>query len=375
MESLAGLSVSFSVVAADQFLRVLVVDDDEQLCRQTAAGLKSGGYETMTANDGDLAIQIAEVEPPDFAIVDLEMPTGGLDVIRRLKELCGPTIHIVVMTGHDDEKHRREAFAAGTDDYVVKPVGLAEIKRRLAAATKKRLAFDELRIAKDAADRRMAYGAEAGALLAHDLNNSLAVSLGNLQFIDEEIKLEGEMGEALASTIRALRRMSGLVANFVDVARFEDAAVKPSIEKHRVAGVLVSILEVNSSSIKKGVRVRLECPDDLGARFDGVLIERVLHNLVGNAARYCDANGEIVVTAETAEEEGSVVLTVTNSGPQVPEEIRKTLFNKYVRGGTTGKRGMGLYFCRLVAEAHGGTIEYLASELGPAFRLRLPGRA
>lgn len=352
---------------------MLVVDDDEVLCRQMASGLAAAGYQVLTAHDGEEAIRQAEATTPDVAICDLEMPTGGLAVIKRLKELSGAAVHVIVMTGHDDEAHRRDAFDAGTDDYVVKPTGLIEVKRRLSAATRKQRAFVEVRIAKEAADRRMTYGAEASALLAHDLNNSLAVSLGNLQYLAEEVTLGDEHTEALTSTIRALRRMSGLVANFVDVARFEDAAVKPTMTRQRVATVLASVLEVNASSIKNGVRIRVDCPEDFEARFDTALVERVLHNLVGNACRYCNAGGEIVVSGYRWNDADSATLAVTNTGPQVPDAIRGNLFGKYVRGGG-GKRGMGLYFCRLVAEAHGGTIEYQAASAGPSFVLRLPGR-
>ncbi len=366
--------VGMELESEPTLLRVLVVDDDEQLCRQTAAGLAAAGYQVLTAHDGDQAILLADSSPPDAAIVDLEMPTGGLEVIERLKERGGSSIHVIVMTGHDDEAHRRDAFAAGTDDFIVKPTGLLEIKRRLAAASRKQRAFVEIRVAKEAADRRMTYGAEASALLAHDLNNSLAVALGNLQYIAEEAALESDLAEAFAATLRSLRRMSGLVANFVDVARFEDAAVKPAVAPHAVATVLASILEVNISSVKKGVRVRIDCPDDLEARFDRALIERVLHNLVGNALRFT-SDGEIVVAARRWNDVHSVVLSVSNSGQQIPEEIRGTLFDKYVRGATGGKRGMGLYFCRLVAEAHGGTIHCVPGADGPRFVVSLPGRS
>ncbi len=357
-----------------QSVRVLVVDDDELICRQMASGLASAGYQVLVAHDGDDALLQAERTLPDVAIVDLEMPTGGLIVIRRLKEISGPAVHVIVMTGHDDEAHRRDAFEAGTDDFVVKPTGLAELKRRLAAATRKQQAFVEVRVAKEVADRRMAYGAEASALLAHDLNNSLAVSLGNLQYLAEDLKLDADQTEALSSSIRALRRMSGLVANFVDIARFEDAAVKPTIATQRVCSVLESVLEVNAASIKNGVKIRIDCDRELDAKFDSALIERVLHNLVGNACRYCNAGGEIVVTGKRWNDTDSVMIAVTNTGPQVPETIRANLFGKYVRGGG-GKRGMGLYFCRLVAEAHGGRIEYEAAPVGPSFVLLLPGRS
>ncbi|MDQ3365171.1 MAG: response regulator [Myxococcota bacterium] len=371
-------------------VRVLIVDDDEVICRQLASGLANVGYQVMVAHDGAGALAQALETPPDVAVVDLELPTApgrysmgtkvrakltGLDVIRQLKEQSGPAVHVMVMTGHDDEAIRRDAFDAGTDDFVVKPTGLAELKRRLAAATRTHRAFVEVRLAKEAADRRMTYGAEATALLAHDLNNGLAVALGNVQYLAEELTgLDADKQDALSSTIRSLRRMSGLVANFVDIARFEDAAVKPIVQTVRVATVLESVLEVNASLLSRSAAIKIDCPDELESRFDAALVERVLHNLVGNAARYCNQGGQIVVCARPWNDVGTVELSVTNSGPQIPENIRDTLFGKYVRGGG-GKRGMGLYFCRLVAEAHGGRIDYEAAEVGPRFVMRLPGRA
>jgi hypothetical protein len=75
------------------------------------------------------------------------------------------------------------------------------------------------------------------------------------------------------------------------------------------------------------------------AQFDPALVERVLHNLVGNAARYCNPGGSIVVAARRWNDEDSVEIAVTNSGPLIGSQ----LFVKYVRG-KGGKRGMGLYF-------------------------------
>ncbi len=355
-------------------VRVLVVDDDARICRHTAAGLSAAGYQVVTAHDGADAITQAEQTPPDVAIVDLEMPTGGLAVIRHLKQLGGPAVHVIVMTGHDDEAHRRDAFEAGTDDFVVKPTELVELKRRVAAATRTQRAFVEVRLAKEAADRRMAYGAEASALLAHDLNNGLAVALSNLQYLGDDLPLENDHADALASTIRSLRRMSGLVANFVDVARFEDAAVKPSVARVRVRDLLASVLDLNAGSISRGATMTIDCADALEGRFDVALVERVLHNLVGNAARYCNAGGTITISGAPWNDAGSVTIAVSNTGPLIPEPVRANLFGKYVRG-SGGKRGMGLYFCRLVAEAHGGRIAYDPVPGGPRFVLWLPGRA
>jgi two-component system sensor histidine kinase/response regulator len=355
-------------------VRVLVVDDDVAMCRHMAHGLAHTGYQALTANNAQSAFTSAEAQPPDVSIVDLEMPdVGGLTVIRHLKELYGSAVHVMVLTGHDDEERRTRAFEAGADDFVVKPISMSELRRRVAAAVRNQRAFVQVRLEKEAAERRLVYGTEATALLAHDLNNGLAVATNNLTYLIETLSPDPEQADALAATLRSVRRMSGLVANFVDIARFEDAAVKPMVQEVDVFELLQSVLLVHSTSLTQGIELAIECEQGFVAHFDNGLIERVLHNLFGNAARYCNAGGAIALGARVWETDG-VELWVSNSGPQIPENIRKTLFNKYVQG-KGGKRGMGLYFCRLVAEAHGGRIEYDARANGPSFVVRLPGRA
>jgi DNA-binding response OmpR family regulator len=358
-------------------VRLLVVDDDIAICRQMASGLASAGFQVVTAHDVDDAISQAQVTPPDVAIVDLGMPTtGGIEVIRHIKQTGGTHVHVIVLTGRDDEHSRVEAFEAGTDDYVVKPIAMSEIRRRISAALRTQRAFVTVRLEKEAAERRLVYGQEATALLAHDLNNGLAVSLTNLSYLIEVVQGDGDVKDALAATLRSVRRMSGLVANFVDIARFEDAAVKPIVARTRVRQLLESVIEVNAPSITRGIRFEIDCSHDLEGRFDGGLVERVLHNLFGNASRYCNQSGKITLGARRWQfgEDGSIEIFVANTGPQIPENIRPNLFGKYVQG-KGGKRGMGLYFCRLVAEAHGGRIEYQTRVDGPSFVLRLPGRA
>jgi len=356
-------------------VRVLVVDDDATICRQMANGLASVGYQTWTAHSAEAALAQADAQPPDVAVVDLEMPdVGGVTVIRQLKALHGAALHVMVLTGHDDEERRAGAFEAGADDYVLKPIPMTELRRRVSAAIRNRRAYVQVRLEKEAAERRLVYGHEATALLAHDLNNGLAVATNNLTYLIGTLAPDPDQADALAATLRSVRRMSGLVANFVDIARFEDAAVKPIVQTVAVYELLQSVLSVHSTSITQGITLTVDCDVGFTAQFDGGLVERVLHNLFGNAARYCGQGGSITLAARAWDDDGSVEMSVTNSGPQVSENIRKTLFGKYVQG-KGGKRGMGLYFCRLVAEAHGGRIEYEARPEGPSFVLRLPGRS
>jgi two-component system sensor histidine kinase/response regulator len=357
-------------------VRILIVDDDARVRRAVSAAMSRAGFHVFTAEDGGPAITVAEQTPPDLAIVDFNMPTPGIEVVKKLKALHGRAIWITVLSGQDDEGTRTSCFDAGADDVIAKPASIPELRRRMIAAARTQQAFVESRLAQEQADRLLAYGAEASAMLAHDLNNGLAVALSNMEYLREVLQVEGDELSALTATTNALRRMSGLVANFVDIARFEDAACKPAREACNLHSLIRDVIDVHAAVKTRDTRFEVACDPEATGNLDPALIERVLHNLVGNAARYCDKGGVIRVSGRVVDSlEGKATdLAVFNSGPSIPEATRHQLFQKYGRG-SNGKRGFGLYFCRLACEAHGGTIEYTAEGGGSTFTMRLPGRS
>ena len=101
-------------------------------------------------------------------------------------------------------------------------------------------------------------------------------------------------------------------------------------------------------------------------------LERVLFNLIENASRYSPCNSTVTVALE--EDRDFILLTVDDEGTGVPEDISKTLFQKFSQGKEkTGRAGLGLYFCRITVEHWGGTIGYSARpEGGSRFWVRLP---
>lgn len=357
-------------------VRILVVDDDPRIRRAIGTALSRAGFHVVTAEDGKAALFAIDATPPDLAIIDFDMPTPGLEVVRALKSRHGAAIWIAVLSGHDDDATRGACFDAGVDDVLVKPAPMAELRRRMIAAARSQQAYVESRLARERADRLLAYGAEASAMLAHDLNNGLAVALGNLTYLCEALSgLDEDTSQALVATTNALRRMSGLVANFVDVARFEDAAVKPQCVPTNLHELAEAVLEVHGAVPVRGISLVIDCDRSLVGLFDPALIERVLHNLVGNAVRYCNEGGTIRISGRVHDSlEGSTVeLAVFNTGPHIPEAARERLFGKYAKG-SQGKRGFGLYFCRLACEAHGGSIQYSTTTDGSMFVVKLPNR-
>jgi two-component system KDP operon response regulator KdpE len=112
--------------------RVLVVDDEAQILRALRVILREAGFESLPANTGEEALDVAALQNPDAAIVDLLLPHfDGIELCRRLREWSDMPLIVLSAVGEEDAKVR--ALAAGADDYVTKPFGPRELVARLEA--------------------------------------------------------------------------------------------------------------------------------------------------------------------------------------------------------------------------------------------------
>jgi two-component system, OmpR family, KDP operon response regulator KdpE len=116
--------------------RVLVVDDEPQILRALRVILRDAGFEVVTAQTMQEALDAAALRAPDAAIVDLILPDGnGIDVCRSIREWSHMPILVLSAVGEETEKIR--ALDAGADDYVTKPFAPGELTARLKAALRR----------------------------------------------------------------------------------------------------------------------------------------------------------------------------------------------------------------------------------------------
>jgi two-component system, OmpR family, KDP operon response regulator KdpE len=116
--------------------RILVCDDEPQILRALRVILRDAGYEAVTAETGEEALDRAAVKPPEAAILDLMLPDiDGVEVTRRLREWSEMPILVLSAVGEEDRKV--EALGAGADDYVTKPFGPRELVARLEAVLRR----------------------------------------------------------------------------------------------------------------------------------------------------------------------------------------------------------------------------------------------
>jgi len=115
-------------------IRVMIADDDAMVRRTVSNALSRVGFDVCTAADGAAALKLAEVAPPDIALVDMNMPMGGPDLVTGLKAMYGSDIWVAVLSGEDPDAIRAFCLHAGADDVLVKPISPLELRRRLIAA-------------------------------------------------------------------------------------------------------------------------------------------------------------------------------------------------------------------------------------------------
>jgi signal transduction histidine kinase len=214
-------------------------------------------------------------------------------------------------------------------------------------------------------------------LIVHDLRNPLSsilqfISLaggrarqhGGLEELEEDLRLAGEEGQ----------RLAGMVGDLLLLARLESGAMQLKPQSVPVRVLLESVARsIQPRAEERRVAVSVRGDPELMARFDLDLMRRLLENLLVNALRHVRPGDRIELDARQVGPE--LLVAVRNSGPPVPETVRGQLFQKHGPGADRQwhNAGLGLYLCRLVAEAHGGQMALAETPGWPvAFEARLP---
>ena len=213
------------------------------------------------------------------------------------------------------------------------------------------------------------------AAISHDLRTPLTVLVGlSESLVMANPALPSEQKEVAEALHHESLRMSSLVVNLLDMARIESAGVKLNLQWQPFDEVVGTALRA-SNLILSSHEVQTHLAADLPlVRFDAVLIERVLCDLIENATKYTPAGSRIVIAAEASGV--SLEVTVYDNGPGLPVGREKAVFDKFTRGereSATPGVGLGLAICRAIVEAHRGSIRAGTSpEGGAAIVFTLP---
>jgi two-component system, OmpR family, sensor histidine kinase KdpD len=213
------------------------------------------------------------------------------------------------------------------------------------------------------------------AALSHDLRTPLTSLVGLSESLAMSRPALAQSQQDLALSLRdEAVRMSTLVSNLLDMARIQSGHIKLNLQWQTLEEVVGSALRASRWQLG-GHEVQTYLARELPlVRFDAVLLERVLCNLLENAAKYTPPGSVIAITAAAGDK--LLEVTVHDNGPGLPPGREEAIFEKFTRGERESPIpgvGLGLAICRAIMDAHGGTIRAAASQQGgAAFIFTLP---
>lgn len=194
--------------------------------------------------------------------------------------------------------------------------------------------------------------------ISHDIRTPLTAIVGLSSTLAGDRPLPAATRKELSEAIQENAiRMSNLVGNLLDMAKLHAGAIKLNRQWQMLEEVVGSALTMLSRALENR-RIEVVLPATLPLiEFDAVLIERVLCNLLDNAAKHTDDSGLIRIAADIAGSEAHI--TVQDNGSGIPTGMEEAIFAKFARGEPESSRpgvGLGLSICRTIIEAHGGRI-------------------
>jgi two-component system, sensor histidine kinase and response regulator len=214
------------------------------------------------------------------------------------------------------------------------------------------------------------------AFVVHDLKNPVNSMDLHAQVLLREPGLTESARDSATQIRNEARHLTRLILNLLDVSKADEGKLAPQrtqIDLPRVVGEVIAELGVSANSHE----VRVESAIDTASiRADADLFRRMLTNLLENAIRYAPEQTVVTVTAKSKGD--GTELRVSDAGSGIPPEMRERIFGAFVQveAGEQvveyGGRGLGLTFCKLAVEAHGGRIWIEDAAPGAIFCVRLP---
>ncbi|HVJ88948.1 MAG TPA: response regulator [Labilithrix sp.] len=359
---------------------ILVVDDQVHNRKIVEAQLTVAGYAVVTVTSGTQAVAALEERPFDLVLLDILMPEmDGFETCRRLRKLPRGGLPIVFLTAMHELVAHEQAIEAGADDFLGKPINRTELLIRVRSLLRIKRLQDELRKERDALIQVQRQKDELSALLVHDLKNPLASILANGDFVSEAPSLEQPLREATRDILAAATTMHRMVVNLLDINRSEEGLLILNREPVKPARLIDELhAEARRRLMNREQKLLVNCSDAQLIDADPRLLFRILENLLDNCMKYTPSKGTIWIDVTDADG-SSVEIRVRDEGKGIPADYRDRVFEKFVqvdrdaRAHARTSHGLGLVFCRLATEAHGGKI-WVEDNVprGSCFCLRLP---
>lgn len=336
--------------------RVLICDDEPSSRKSLEMLLHREGYDLSFAENGPMALEMMDKVLPSTILLDVMMPgMDGIELCRRLKaEERWRHIPIVLITALDSKEDLARGLAAGAEDFLSKPVSGIELRARVRSMLRIKAQYDQLMAI-------MTLREDLANMIVHDMRNPLAIISGIVYLLIQKGSLDSEDEKTVRHIQLQADGLNGLLTDMLLLAKVEDGKFVANRQKQDLGELTMEVKEnYKLLAESRDVRLVFDLPEQRPeVSIDAALFRRLLDNLLSNALKFSSAGMTVTVRFEFAPT-GRLYVRVLDEGPGIPEEARERIFRKFETISANRKGiaqvGLGLTFCKLVAQAHDGRI-------------------
>jgi two-component system sensor histidine kinase/response regulator len=365
---------------------LLVVDDDPANREVLSRRLERQGHEVQTVSSGSEAMRILGEAPFDLVLLDIMMPEmDGYEVLGRIKaDGRLQNIPVIMISALNELQSVVRCIEAGAEDYLTKPFNPTLLKARIGACLEKKRGrdresalFEQLQNNYMRLQELERQRDDMRNMIVHDLRTPLTALIVGIEMLEMDRTLSGTQQEITAIAAGGGRILLGMINDLLDVEKMESGSSQLQYDDldaaALVSGAIAQVAflaEENWTTIATDVASNL-----IPFSGDAKKLSRTLVNLIGNAIKF---TGPGTVTVSAHQENGETIrFAVRDTGQGIPAESFGRIFEKF--GQLDSRRvgtGLGLAFCKLAVEAHGGAIAVQSTiGSGSTFSFTIPVRA
>ncbi len=338
--------------------KILIVDDEQSQRIKLESMLKQENYDITLLADGRKIFAELARTMPDLIILDLMMPgIDGFEICHRIKTNAQfQNIPIILVTILDTKKALTQGIDAGADDFLQKPVTSLELRARVRSMLRIKKQYDELQATLQMRE-------ELSNMIVHDMSSPIISVLLHATLMEEKIK-DVELKKHLEMIRLSAERLDSFVNDMLMLAKMEES-------KLRLNPTIVDVNQIISEAKKhfniiahsKGIELKLVLPNpSFSMQLDRNLFWRVIGNLLANALQYSPSGSAVTLSLSTkyTDNKPHLCMQVMDQGSGIPEEYKNRIFEKFevvdLKKQGIVQVGLGLTFCKMAVDAHGGTI-------------------
>lgn len=340
---------------------ILIVDDEPGNFDVIEILLVKEKYDLRYASNGyDALIQIEEYQP-DAILLDVMMPDfNGFEVCRTIK--ANPNwqhIPILMVTALTAKEDLAKGLESGADDFISKPVSGIELRARINSMLRIKRQYELQQELVQVKEASLQLREEMSYAIVHDLRNPLA----SITFATELLlrtELQENQRKKLDQIVMSGKRLRFMIDNLLIMAKIDAGKLvlnRTNVDLHQLAKNVLSEFQIIANQSDIELIAHLPEPGNFFC-LDAAMMQRVIDNLISNAIKFSSSHERVELKIEIQDED-RLKIQVKDWGKGINEKLRQRVFEKYEIGEVAkgvSQTGLGLSFCKLVVETHGGRI-------------------